>query len=144
MPKVKELDPLVMNGTAHGYRPAPITRRVSPDIEKFPHLVPAEGMEPFFAEIDGDLTIAEQRNIPTTGPWEPIMKVIAPRILSWNAGVLNTETGEWAALPPPAEGWQVLEEVSTSLVSFLVVALKFGIGSDLPKGLATTSDTPDG
>jgi hypothetical protein len=145
MPKVKELEPMVANGAAHGYRPAPSRRRVTPDLEKMAHLAPADGLEPFWADIDGDLTIAEQRAIPVTGPWQPILEQIAPRILAWNAGAVNPDTGEWELLPPPAEaGWQVLEQVSQHVVSFLVLALKFGSGSDLPKGRTPANGTRDG
>lgn len=146
MPKLKELPTeLTPNGTAHGFRPRVSTRRVTPDPERHPQMAPAEGLEPFWADIDSGITIADQRGIPIAGNWQPIMECIAPWIHAWNAAALNRETGEWEVLPPPAEaGWEVLERVSQHVVSFLVMCLKFGQGGDLPKGQTTTSGTRDG
>jgi hypothetical protein len=144
MSKTKTLD-FVANGTAHGFRAAPSTRIVKANPELFPKLAPAEGLDWFEAEIADDLTIADQKAILTTGPWEPIMRQIAPLIVSWNAAALNQETGEWEELPPPAEaGWEVLERVSQNVSAFLVMCFKFNVGSDLPKGPASSSDTDDG
>ena len=145
MAKTKELDPLVMNGTAHGFGAAPSTRTVKANPEQFPKLTPAEGLDWFEADIRDDLTILQQRNLMTTGPWEPIFRMMAPWVVRWNASEQNAETGEWQPLPPPAEaGWEVFERVNTHLAAFRVMAFTFGVGTDLPKGLKTSSATDDG
>lgn len=145
MPKTKAPDPLVMNGTAHGFRAAPSTRIVKANPDLFAKLAPAEGMAWFEAEVRDDLTILQQRNLPTTGAWEPIFRMMAPWVVGWNASEQNEETGEWEPLPPPAEaGWEVFERVSTHVAAFLVLAFKFNLGSDLPKGPQPTSGTDDG
>lgn len=146
MSKTKELDAFVMNGTAHGFRAAPSTRIVKANPELFPKLAPADvGMDWFTAEIADDLTIADQKAILTTGPWEPIMRQIAPLVFSWNAAALNRETDIWEELPPPAEaGWEVLERVSQNVTAFLVMCFKFNLGGDLPKGQDSSGSTDDG
>lgn len=147
MTKTKELEPVmqVANGVAHGFRPMLTTRTVVADPDAYPQLRPADGMEPFTAEISDQLTMAEQKRIPVSGPWPPILQMIAPWVVSWNAGKLNGTTGEWEVLPPPAEaGWEVLEEVSAHVCAFLTICLKRNVGGDLPKGSSNIGDMGDG
>ncbi len=138
--------PAPTNGVVHGYRPPVLTRRAMANPEQFPGMPFAEGSEMFWAEIRDDLTIDEADRIPTsTGTLAEQWAVIAPMVLAWNAIAYNVATNTWEAVPPPAEaGPDVFKTQRRNVSSFLVLALKYNMDLNIPKGLKPSGDTDAG
>lgn len=126
-----------------GYRPKARTRRVIADQERWPDdlealwpMWPEDGAEPFWADIRANLTFADLDHIPVLGAtFAEQWQAIAPWVVDWNAMAIDETTGEWAAVPPPAEaGPDALKTQPVSVTAFLVLCLKNGYGTDIPKG----------
>jgi hypothetical protein len=141
---------LVKKQAATGYRPKARTRRIVADQERWPDALetlwpmwPEEGAEPFWADIRENLTFADLDHIPVTGAtFADQWKAIAPWVVAWNAMALDPGTGEWEPVPPPAEaGPDALKTQPSSVTAFIVLCLKNGLGTDVPKGRKRSDDT---
>lgn len=120
-----------------------MTRRAVCD---WPSLQPEDGAEPLWAEINDDLTTAEWEALPmpnnTDITMRELQELIAPHVLAWNCTALNTDSGEWEPVPPPAElGAEALTYVSKRITTWLFLCLKAMIDRQLPKGPINGSDT---
>jgi hypothetical protein len=155
MPKVKELEPMVANGAAHGYRPRQTTRRIvaTPEAVRNPvltylveQLTPAEEAEPFWAEVRDDLTFAEIDRLPLSGSFSDLWEVMAPWVIAWNATARDEITGAWVTVEPPASvGTDAFATQRRQVTQFLAYCLKLGEGSvELPKGRMPANGTRDG
>lgn len=133
-----------------GYRPKVRTRRIVADQDRWPEALealwpmwPEDGAEPFWAEIRENLTFAALDAIPLLGAtYEEQWHAIAPWVVDWNAMAFDPQTGEWEPVPPPADaGPDVFRTQPESVTTFIVLCLKNGHGTDLPKGPKRSSDT---
>src|SRR5690606_22259795 len=126
----------VSNGHTPGYRPRHTTRKAVADAERFPFLAPADGAEPFWAEISDDLTINDVDRIPwDTGTLADQWAAIAPYTIAWNATAYNPESNAWEPVPAPADaGPDVFKTQRRQIATFIVLCLKFNADLHLPKG----------
>lgn len=117
-----------------GFRPKPMTRKVVAD-ERFPFLAPAEGAEPFWAEIADDLTINDTERIPwNEGTLADQWAAIAPYVVAWNAIAYDPTTNTWESVPPPSVGGpDVFKTQRRQVATFIVMCLKFNADLNLPK-----------
>jgi hypothetical protein len=109
-----------------------------------------EGAEPFRATIITSLSFAEIDAIPLGegSTFGQLFPVIAPYVVAWNAMGRNAETGEYEALPPPAEaGPEVLRLVEPMITTFLAIKLRtahLGDETERPKDETPSGTTPSG
>lgn len=130
-----------------GWLPAKRTRFVVADPKEYSKLANADGTVVFWAEIDDSLTIREMDSIPAalSTTYKEQMQYIARFVYSWNAWAFDETTNSYIPAPAPADyGWTILESQPRQVTSFLVAALKFGIGSDVPKLRNSSSNTDSG
>jgi hypothetical protein len=152
MPKPKVLEEVTAPTIISGYRPkrsvrrivampdsviSPFTKRVAAQME------PEDGAEPFWADIRDDLTFAEMDSVKPSAPFADLWETIAPWVIAWNAIALDQVSGEWKAVPPPAEmGPEAFATQRTQVTNFIAWCIRLGDGlSDLPKGQRRSADT---
>jgi hypothetical protein len=127
------------NGHTPGWHPGNTTRRATADAERYPALAPAEGAEPFWADIRDDLTIDQVDRIPFTleTPLSEMWVAMAPYVVAWNAVGHDPTTNTWEPVPPPAvagpDAFKVIPKYA-AVTLFLAQALKFHADLNLPKG----------
>lgn len=107
--------------------------------EPWQRLAPREGAEPLRAEIRTDLLNYEVEAIPIESgtPMRDVWKAIAPHIRDWNVRALNTETGEWNAVPAPrVMGIDAFRYVKPLAAEWMAFVVKFARLRDIayPKG----------
>jgi len=88
-----------------GFVPKPRTREVVCD-----WIEAEEGSDPLTATIRANLTFAEIDYInglfgkDAKVTYAEAFEIVAPNVIAWNAMALDRESGEYVAVPPPAEG----------------------------------------
>jgi len=130
---------------ARGWIPKPKTRRVEPEGE---YWTPDDGSESLWAEVTDNLTFAQCDAIPF-GPnvqYRALWDAIAPHVLAWNVLGIDTETGDYAELPAPANaGPDVFQQAPKAVAAWLGRELKYGPFQQTPdqKKESATSDATE-
>lgn len=110
---------------------------------------PEEGAEKLWCDVNVKMSIDELDEFSEVLSSEPsfvdLWPWLTPRVVAWNAMALDKASGEYVAVPPPAEvGESAFRVVDSVITSWLAVALKIAArGGDLSKGLARSESTPE-